>query len=185
MRIQPRSVLGGMFVDPVVLTRFESGNTTLTERADIGCLLVSSAVDSDEISTRLNLAARFSFPLKGGRVAEARPYRVLWLTPRSWLVHCPLDDEWALANRFNEAFPDKLVHASLFTDQLCWLELSGGHALALLTDGGFVSLERGGLGVGCAKRTSLAGGGGKIFWKKPQTWLPAATGVPSLYVVSC
>src|SRR5258708_32823232 len=120
MRIQPRSVLGGMFVDPVVLTRFESGNTTLTERADIGCLLVSSAVDSDEISTRLNLAARFSFPLKGGRVAEARPYRVLWLTPRAWLVPCPLDDEWVPGNRVNERFPGKPAPAWPVTCPLGW-----------------------------------------------------------------
>jgi heterotetrameric sarcosine oxidase gamma subunit len=184
MKIQPRSVFGEMCVDPVVLTRFESGNTTLMERADIGCLLVSSAVDSYEVSTRLNAAARFSFPLKAGRVTEARLYRVLWLTPRSWLVHCPLDEEWALADRFNEAFPDKLVHAALFTDQLCWLELSGVHALTLLTDGGFVSLERGGLGVGCAKRTTLAGVGVIIFRKQPQTWLLAVERSRALYIAS-
>jgi heterotetrameric sarcosine oxidase gamma subunit len=184
MRIQPQSVLGGMFADPLVLTRFNSEDTTITERTEIGCLLVSSAVDSDKVSARLNIAAQCSFQLEGGRMTEARPYRVLWLTPRSWLVHCPLDEEWALASRINEAFPDKLVHASLFADHLCWLELSGRHALALLTDGGFVSLERGGMPVGCAKRTLLAGVSVIIFRKDIQAWLLAVERSRTEYIAS-
>jgi heterotetrameric sarcosine oxidase gamma subunit len=184
MRIQPQSVLGEMFADPFVLTRFNSADTTLTERVDIGCLLVSSAVDSDKVSARLNVAAQCLFPLEGGRVTEAHPYRVFWLTPRSWLVHCSFDEEWALANRINEAFPDKLVHASLYTDHLCWLELSGRHALTLLTDGGFVSLERDGIRVGCAKRTLLAGVGVVIYRKHLQTWLLAVERSRTNYIAS-
>jgi heterotetrameric sarcosine oxidase gamma subunit len=144
---------------------------TLLECADIGCLLVNSAVDASIVAAALGTAAGFAFPLKSGAIVDAHTHRVLWLTPRSWLVHCPIDQEWLLATRINEAFPDKRVHAALFTDYLCWFELSGLGSGDVLTQGAFISLERGGLPVGHAKRTLLVGIAVVVVHERPQTWL--------------
>jgi len=95
--------------------------------------------------------------------------RAIWLTPRSWLICC--DSESELIERVESAFPDKLVHATLFTDALCWLELWGPAAIDLLTEGGFVSLERNGLPVGHAKRTPIAQIPVVVVRESADTWL--------------
>lgn len=76
-----------------------------------------------------------------------------------------------LAARLGAAFPDKLIHAALFTDYLCWLELSGPGAGIILGDGGFISLEREGLATGHAKRTLVAGVAAVIIRKEKSEWL--------------
>jgi heterotetrameric sarcosine oxidase gamma subunit len=78
------------------------------------------------------------------------------MSPRSWLILGPLADEGVLLAGINGAFPDKLVHAVPYSDGLAWFELSGSGARDLLTEGGFLSLERDGLGVGRVKRTLIA-----------------------------
>jgi heterotetrameric sarcosine oxidase gamma subunit len=80
----------------------------------------------------------------------------VWLSPRSWLVRCPIEEEGDVVRQVNSAYPDKLLHAVRYTDALCWLELSGFGAFGLLSAGGFVSLEQAGLAIGYAKRTLVA-----------------------------
>jgi heterotetrameric sarcosine oxidase gamma subunit len=171
VKLQPRPLFGATFGVSAPVPEFVAMNTTLLERADIGCLLVNSAVESSAVASELVAAVRFAFPLEAGAIADLHSHRLLWLTPRSWLLHCPVEEDWELARQINEAFPDKRVHAALFTDYLCWFELFGSQAFNLLTEGGFVSLERGGLGLGYAKRTSLAGIAAVVVHERPQTWL--------------
>jgi heterotetrameric sarcosine oxidase gamma subunit len=168
MKFQPRSVFGTTFGVSAPVPEL---STTLLERADIGCLLVNSAVESAAVATELAAAVRIEFPLEAGTIADLHSHRALWLTPRSWLLHCPVEEEWALARKINEAFPDKRVHAALYTDYLCWFELFGSRASNLLAEGGFVSLERDGLNPGYSKRTSLAGIAAVVVRDRPQTWL--------------
>src|ERR1700722_16912668 len=149
MKLQPRSVFSATFGAPAPIpafdvrdmraTRTPATSTRLLERADIGCVLVNSTMDPPTGVTELSAAVGLGFPLVAGAVSAQGAHRVLWLTPRSWLIQCPVDGEIALAECINEAFPDKRVHAALFTDYLCWIELSGSHALRLLTEGGFIS----------------------------------------------
>jgi heterotetrameric sarcosine oxidase gamma subunit len=153
----------------------------MVERTDIGCLLINSAVDSSVVATALGVAAGLTFPFKADDVVDAQPRRVLWLTPRSWLVHCRIEEEQMLAKRINDAFPDKRAHAALYTDYLCWFDLQGPQAFTLLTEGGFVSLERDGLGVGHAKRTSIAGVAAVIVHELPQDWLIGVERCKAMY----
>jgi heterotetrameric sarcosine oxidase gamma subunit len=138
---------------PEVLGKDEA----LTERVDVGCVHVTFTAVPSAVAKRLSELTDVSLPTRGGAVAYAPGRRAIWLTPRSWLIQCSIPEELALTARINGAFPDKLAHASSFTDALSWLELSGDNAGIALTRGGFVSLERDGLPVGHAKRTSLAG----------------------------
>jgi heterotetrameric sarcosine oxidase gamma subunit len=135
---------------------FKCYNATLQERADIGCVLLTSAVNADEIVNSAMHVCGVEIPLVPGAVQIAAGRAALWLSPRSWLIQCEVEDEAQRVTRLNAAFPDALAHAVSLTDALCWFELSGPGSLTLLTEGGFVSLERDGLPVGHAKRTLIA-----------------------------
>jgi heterotetrameric sarcosine oxidase gamma subunit len=126
-------------------------------RAVAGCVLVTSSVDSGAGMDSLQVAAGCEFPLIAGSIVMAGPNRILWLTPRSWLVLCHTDMEGAIAGRINEEYPDKQVHAAEYGDALAWLELTGSDAWRALTRGGFVSLDGSAIPVGGAKRTNVAG----------------------------
>ena len=139
------------------LPDFVSTTVKVWERSDIGSLLVSCAVDAAKVASRLEQVARLPFPHQAGEFLELDARRTIWLTPRSWIMHCGLEDESQLAGQINCEFPDKVVHASLFSDHLCWLELAGAGTAALLAEGGFISLEKHGLPIGHAKRTLVAG----------------------------
>jgi heterotetrameric sarcosine oxidase gamma subunit len=107
----------------------------------------------------------------------------LWLSPRSWLIHCGIEEEMTLVARVNAASPDKLTHAVPFTDSLCWFQLSGATALDLLTEGGFVSLERCGLPVRHAKRTLIAQVAVIIVRETESIWLVAVERSRARYFV--
>jgi heterotetrameric sarcosine oxidase gamma subunit len=150
---------------------------------DIGCLLVSSAVDPSTVMTELREASELSFPREAGRVVDTHAFRVLWLTPRSWLIHCPLDSQDVLVGRINEKFPDKSVHAVPYTDQLAWFELRGPDADSRLSQGGFISLEPAGLPVAFAKRTLIAGVAAIIFHERQDAWLIGVERSRAAYMV--
>jgi heterotetrameric sarcosine oxidase gamma subunit len=135
---------------------FCSDRALLRERADIGCVLITNAVDSDGILLSAGEAAGVDLPLVSG-MTHTGPRRVaIWLTPRSWLLLCDIEEESPLVARLNGTFPEKPVHAVSYTDCLCWFELSGTASLDLLTEGSFLSLESGGLPIAHAKRTLIA-----------------------------
>jgi heterotetrameric sarcosine oxidase gamma subunit len=173
MKLQPQATLGASFGFASPIVGFRSDGLVLRERSDIGCVLLTAAVDAAEVGSLLSAAADVDLPLRAGRIKTCGECTALWLSPRSWLVHCALEDEVGLVERVNAIFPDKLVHAVGFTDALCWLELSGAAALDLLTEGAFLSLERGGLPIGHGKRTLIAHLAAVIIRERESAWLVA------------
>jgi heterotetrameric sarcosine oxidase gamma subunit len=154
------------------------------ERADIGCVMLTSAVEGLEIAAAASAAAGVELPRDSGAVGSGGGLAALWLSPRCWIIRCAIDEEPDLVARLSSAFPDKLAHATVFTDSLCWLELSGARALELLTDGGFVSLERDGLPVGHAKRTLIAQVAALVVRERESTWLVAVERSRARYFVT-
>jgi len=173
MKLQPQATLSAPFGAAAPVTAFSSSNAVLRERADIGCVLLTSAVDNAEVLTSASAAAGVDLPRDPGMFRTGAGRLALWLSPRSWLIHCAVEAEAGLIARLNAVFPDKLAHAAAFTDYLCWFELSGAMSLDLLTEGTFLSLERGGLPVGHAKRTLIAQIAAVIVRKGPSDWLIA------------
>ena len=137
--------------------------------------MLTLAVDSLELTTTASVACGLQLPARPGAIgtgSEATGRRLaVWLTPRSWLIHCPLEEEGKLIERIQAAFPDKLAHAVSFTDAVCWMELSGADAWDLLTEGGFVSLARGGVPIGQAKRTLIAQVAIVLIHQDADSWL--------------
>jgi heterotetrameric sarcosine oxidase gamma subunit len=175
LNLQARSVFGGEFGTSRVIDGFRCEGTVLRERSDLGCVLLTLAADTLELAATASAACGLALPAGPGAIAKgsgaANSRRALWLTPRSWLIHCGLEDESDLIERVGAAFPDKLAHAVSFTDALCWLELAGSAASDLLTEGGFVSLERGGVPVGHAKRTLIAQVAVVLVHQGADSWL--------------
>ncbi|MGF6933652.1 heterotetrameric sarcosine oxidase gamma subunit [Paraburkholderia sp. UCT70] len=157
MNLKPESAFGSPFDSSKPLPDFDRAFVTLTERSDIGCILLNSAVDTKEVVSSIADSLGFEVPVSAAIPSGHGPGAVVWLTPRSWLIPCPVSEEFGLIARINAAFPDKRVHASAFSDYLCWLEIGGKEAHTLLTSAGFLSLEIAGLKTGHAKRTLLAG----------------------------
>jgi heterotetrameric sarcosine oxidase gamma subunit len=162
----------------------KSNIAALRERRDIGCVLLNAAVTADQIASKACGAAGIELPLVAGAIRTAGGRTALWLTPRSWLIRCNVDEEGDLVGALNAAFPDKLAHAAGFTDALCWLELSNAGALELLTEGGFVSLERDGLPVGHAKRTLIAQVAAIVVREGESVWLVAVERSRAEYFVN-
>jgi heterotetrameric sarcosine oxidase gamma subunit len=159
-------------------------DTTLLARPEMGCLLVNSSLDAAAVVKDIAAVVRFEFPVEPGTTTYAQSLRALWLTPRSWLLHCSSAEESALEREFGAAFQDKRVHAMTYSDHLSWFELSGSESLNRLTAGGFVSLERGGLSVGRVKRTALAGIDVTVFRAGAETWLLAVERSRARYFVT-
>jgi heterotetrameric sarcosine oxidase gamma subunit len=141
------------------------------ERPDIGGVVVNSAVEASVIVADLRTVLGLEFPSAPGKVFNAHPYRVLWITPRCWMILCELGTEYDLAARINRAFPDKCVHATIASDGTCWLELKGRAATDAIRRVSFISLEPGGLAVGHAKRTDMGGVAVIAFYESALNWL--------------
>jgi heterotetrameric sarcosine oxidase gamma subunit len=157
VNLSPDTAFGSTFGASKPFENFDPKFVTLSERSDIGCVLLNSAVKREDVAESIAVTLGFELPASGTVTAGAGPTSAVWLTPRSWLIFCSLPEEFRLLTRINAAFPDKRVHAAAFSDYLCWLELGGKEAHTLLTSGGFLSFEIDGLKVGQAKRTLLAG----------------------------
>jgi heterotetrameric sarcosine oxidase gamma subunit len=171
--LEPQATLGAPFSTGSAVSGFSADTVVLRERADIGCVLLTTAVDSVEIATAVGQSAGLDLPLAPGMIFTAPGRKAIWLSPRSWLIHCGVAEEKELVAHLNAVFPDKLVHAAAYTDYLCWLELSGAGALDLLTEGTFLSLERDGLSVRHAKRTLIAQVMALIVHERESVWLVA------------
>ncbi|SAL80724.1 Sarcosine oxidase, gamma subunit family [Caballeronia arvi] len=156
MNLKPDTALGFAFGGAAAVHGFDPEFVTLTERSDIGCVLVNCAFDVKDVASSVGSALGLALPSDAVVATGKGNIFALWLTPRSWLIHCPVAEEFAIITRINATFPDKRVHASAFTDYLTWLEIAGKDAHKILTSGGFVSLEIDGLQIGQAKRTILA-----------------------------
>lgn len=118
------------------------------------CVAAPAAMTSlDPLAAALGVAV----PTKSGAVTTTGERSAYWLSPTSWLIQIAPGDEDATLAAVLAAYPDRLVHAARFSDALHWLSLSGAGAEDLLKQGGFISLEPGGLPIGGAKRTLVAG----------------------------
>jgi heterotetrameric sarcosine oxidase gamma subunit len=171
MKLTPESTLGAPFGSTSMLAPMLVGAAVLQERADVGCLLLTSAVDIDATFVPASVAVGIDLPREAGKIRTGDQRLALWLSPRSWLVHCPIDEEISLATRVNDAFPDKLVYAQCLTDHFCWIELSGRGSSGLLRQGAFLSLERDGLPADHAKRTAVAGIAAILVRRGDDVWL--------------
>lgn len=145
----------------------------LSVRTDVACILFTAAVDVHELLEEFTDILGLPVPSSAGTVARLADRTALWLSPRSWLVHVPADQEDDLLTAFAAAFPDRRLHATRFGDALCWLRLSGAGAASLLQQGGFISLEPGGLGIDSAKRTLVAGVPVIVHRAEGELWLLA------------
>jgi heterotetrameric sarcosine oxidase gamma subunit len=171
LKLQPQSTLGGTFGAASFVSGFRSDSALLRERSDIGCLLLTAAVDTSAIFVAAGAVAGVDLPSEAGAIKHCEDRKALWLSPRSWLLLCAIQDEIGLAALINRTFPEKQLHAALFTDYLCWLELAGPQSYDLLTDSAFISLERHGLPVGHAKRTLIAGITAIVVREREDVWL--------------
>jgi heterotetrameric sarcosine oxidase gamma subunit len=177
------ATLGTVFGAAFPVLEFKEEGLALRERGDIGCVLLTAAVDAASVLNAPSAAVGVELPASHGRVSDGDGRRALWLSPRSWLVHCAVAEEIELVRRVNASFPDKLLHAALFTDALCWLELSGVRSLERLTEGGFLSLEPTGLPIGYAKRTLTAQIAAIVVREGEGVWLVAVERSRARYFV--
>jgi heterotetrameric sarcosine oxidase gamma subunit len=194
MKLEAQSPLGAPFGTARPVVGFKTNGVSLRERADVGCVLLtatepvavsapgstagaeiparaSGSTAGADIPARANAAAGVDLPVVAGETRTREGRTTLWLSPRSWLIQCRVDEEQALALRLNAAFPAKQAHAVPFTDALCWLEIFGVESQECLTEGGFVSLEHGGLTVGHAKRTLVAGVPVIVIHERESVWI--------------
>ncbi len=170
MKLQPQATLGAPFGAARLVAGFKTNGVSLRERADIACVLVTAAVNA--IAAAASAAAGVELPLRAGEIRTREGCSAWWLSPRSWLIHCRIEDELVLVRRLNSAFPDKEVHAVPFTDALCWLELFGVESQEALTEGGFLSLEpRGLFDQRRVKRTLIAGVAVIVVHERENVWL--------------
>jgi heterotetrameric sarcosine oxidase gamma subunit len=173
LQLKAESALGAPFGTASTVSGFSSDNAVLRERADIGCVLLTAAVDSTDITVSASHAAAVDLPLTPGLIKTSAHRKAIWLSPRSSLIQCGVAEEQDLVTHLNAAFPDKLAHAAALTDYLAWFELSGPAAIDLLTEGTFLSLERAGLPIGHAKRTLVAQIAAIIVHESASVWLVA------------
>ncbi len=170
MNFSSRSALGNAFGHIHNLTLPKATEVTLSELANIGCVLLSAATDTPD-TAHAKACLGIDLPGAPSAVMRAADRTGIWLTPRSWLLLCDPDDEAAICDRVSAAFPDRTLHASPFTDSLCWFSLTGEQSEDLLRQGSFISLSKGGLPVGCAKRTPINGIATILYREDDLTWL--------------
>jgi len=155
--LQALSPMGFPFGSSTLVEGGSREGLSLSECSDFGCVLLSAAVDLTNSQVNLLRLSGVELPMVSGLVAQKDGRSVIWLSPRSWLILCPLDDELTLLASINANFPDRSMHASAFSDYLCWFSLEGEVAQDALRQGGFISLASDGLPEGHAKRTLMAG----------------------------
>ena len=173
MKLLAQSALGAAFGASQPVSGFESHGAVLRERADIGSVMLTTSVEPGSIAEAAGNVAGVEIPRVPGPLKTAPGRWGLWLQPRTWLIRCGVEEEWDLVKRLNAAFPDRRAHAVAFTDAICWFELSGAVAHDILTEGGFISLERGGLPIGNAKRTLIAQVAAIVVREAENAWLVA------------
>lgn len=147
-----------------------SEGVTVAVRTEAGFIALNAAVDAAEIVDVASAAVGVPLNTTPGSVSTAHGRQASWLTPRSWLIEVPTEDEAALCATVRDAFPDRSVHASPFGDALILIDLEGPNAEALLRQGGFLSLAAGGPVIGTVKRTLLAGQSVLLWRKGKDAW---------------
>lgn len=168
MRLEALTPLNGVFGQ--VNSIDGPTNYSLTELSDIGAV-VCSCVDVDAgMPKKLEKVLGCALPTAHGVTVEAGGRRAIWLTPRSWLILCGLEDESNLVDAVGKRYPDRTVHANRFSDALGWLCVEGEAVEDLLRQGSFLTFDPAGLPIGFAKRTPIAGIPAVVLRKSENTW---------------
>lgn len=154
MRLEALTSLGGSYgsCKSVWLGRAE-----LREKTNVGAVLCTAVGPNAKLARQLEKVLGVGVPLSSSTVVEGQKLRVLWLSPKSWIVLCTSEMENELVETISAAFSDHAVLASRFSDALCWLSLEGVAAEDLLRQGSFLSFSAEGIRVGYGKRTLVAG----------------------------
>lgn len=171
MTFNPVSAMGNTLGQIHELPLPRVSDVSLNEHADIACVLISAAVDAAEVLPIAEDCLSIALPPTPGAVVHQGGKTGIWLSPRSWLLFCEPADEQAICERVLAAFPDRTLHASAFTDYLCWFSLSGPRSEDLIRQGSTISLSKAGLPVGSAKRIPVNEIPIVLYRKDEQTWL--------------
>lgn len=169
--LQALTPMGFSFGSSTLIEGLRRKGRKVSECSDFGCVLLTAAVDIADFQKDLLQLTGVEFPLSSGLVAQAGDRYVIWLSPRSWLIFCPEDDALKLLGSINASFSGRTIHASAFSDYLCWLALEGEAAEDALRQGGFISLASEGLPTGYAKRTLMAGIPAIIHRRTAHKWM--------------
>jgi len=146
-------------------------DVSLREHTEFGCVLLSAAVDTTEVAAVAESCLDISLPMLPGAVKTSGDTTSIWLSPRSWLVLCHPAQEATICESIFETFPDRRLHASAFTDYLCWFSLEGSRSKDLLRQGSVISLSKTGLPVGHAKRTLVNDAATVLYRKDENRWM--------------
>lgn len=170
MRLDALSPLGHTFGPISDCPLSGTPDVRCRERVNIGCLLLTSAVAGAQTADTLEACLSTTLPRSPGAVTFGYERIAIWLSPRSWLFLCDPVEEAELVGLVADRFPDRLAHASAFSDFLCWLSLEGHRAEDVLRQGSFISLARSGLPRGHAKRTLIDGIPAVVFHEEAEVW---------------
>ncbi len=170
MNITPKSALGHTFGQINSLPLSTKSNVICKEHANIGCVLLSAAIDGAEIAVKAKNCLGYTFPLSAGKTIRSDDLIYIWLSPRSWLLLCNPEDEAKICANVLAEFPDSLLHANPFTDYLCWIGLYGDQSEDLIRQGSFIDLSKPELPVGHAKRTLVNDTAAILYREKSDSW---------------
>ncbi len=142
----------------------------VTEIDADGFALCVAADTSKDVLAALSAVLGIPLPSAPGQIAAAHGRAAFWFSPNTWLVRVDGKDEGELVDAVGTAFADGTVLAARYGDALCWFEITGSGAEALLRQGGFLSLDPDGFKVGLVKRTSLAGVNVVVYRPDTTAW---------------
>jgi len=157
MMLEPCSALGGRWGVATALDGPFADGVVIQERADLGSVVCTAPADPARTAPALGRVLRVALPMSPGAVAGGQGRSAVWLNPRAWLLVCDANDDRTIAADITAAFSRGQIHATVGSDALCWLEVIGAGAEDALRQGSFISLAPGGLAVGHARHTLLAG----------------------------
>jgi heterotetrameric sarcosine oxidase gamma subunit len=131
-------------------------HVSVSELSGSAHILITSAIGTDETVSTLFESCGIDIPSDPGTICETASCIAFWLSPRSWLLRLPVNDEAVVLDKIGRGFPDRRVHATPYSDALQWIGITGQDGEALLARGGFVSLSTDGFPSGHFKRTLIA-----------------------------
>ena len=152
------------------LDGLQLSDVRLAEDAELGAVMCNAAVDAATIHKATANAIGCELPLQHGATVSVGRRQAIWMSPRSWLVLCPPEEESEIVAALHEAFPDHLVSGAPYSDYLCWFSLEGSGVEAALRQGSFLSFDERGIPVAHGKRTLIAGIPAVLLRDGEQNW---------------
>lgn len=157
MNLDARSALENPQGQAIRLPHPQGDGIALTDRADLGCILCAATADVAAFPKLLAEVLAIPMPDAPGYATRCNDMLAMWLSPRTALLLCPLDEETRLFRTIEAQSAGRAIHPLQYSDQLSWLELAGTAADSLLKQGGFLTLEPSAPRPDMARRTLIAG----------------------------